>query len=183
MTSQVVKSRTGCNQIFQLGSYTGTAWELVEQILRGDIKPVGSHKSPPKPPTSCYPFTMLAAIPEDKIITFLRKVVEGEWTFVQIRMACKTYKTMSRVRKEVMTHVCAVTDIMTKHPIPTWSNVKTLFPLLASSEFLDPWISWTSSRKNVEEMPPSFVKAMNDLPNTAKQLQITHFKKKKTAKR
>ena len=183
MTSQVVKSRSGCNQIFQLGSYTGQTWDLVDQILKGDIKPIGSSRRPPKPPTSCYPFTMLAAIPEDKVITFLRKVVEGEWTFVQIRNACKTYKTKARVRKEVVTHVSAVTDIMTKHPVPTWSNVKTLYPLLAAKEFLDPWITWTSSRKNVEEMPSSFVKAMNDLLKTAKQLQVAYFKKNQPAKR
>ena len=42
MTSQVVKSRSGCNQISQLGSYTGQAWDLVDQILRGDIRPIGT---------------------------------------------------------------------------------------------------------------------------------------------
>ena len=134
-----------------MGSYTVQAWELVDQILRGDIKSGGSHKKAPKPPTSCYP--MLAALPEAKIIVFLRKVVEGEWTFVQIQQARKTFKTQTRVRKEVMAHVCAVTDIMTKHPIPTWQHMKNLFPPLASPEFLDPWITWPSTRKNMEEMP------------------------------
>ena len=61
--------------------------------------------------------------------------------------------------------------------------MKTLFPLLASSEFLDPWISWTSSRKNVEEMPSSFVKAMNDLLKTAKQLHVAHFTKQPTSEK
>ena len=82
-----------------------------------------------------------------------------------------------------MTHVCAVTDIMTKHPIPTWQDAKNLFTVLASSEFLDPWISWSSSRKNVEEMPGSFVKAMNDLLKTAKQLQVAHFTKQPTSEK
>jgi hypothetical protein len=175
--TKLVDSIATSKQIHALCMHQGQVWDLIAEILQGNVAPVPGKKKAPAPPKSCYPFNCMGGIPATTVVTSLQKVIAGEWTVATLRKQCVLYKAKRRVRGEVVQILLQKTDLASKceDENPTWDEVRKFYPSVTDPAFLGPWFTFVATLKLADPMPGTFIAAMNELITFANQIQVRIF--------
>lgn len=163
VTARVCTSVSSAQNVFMLAKHQGECWDLILQILKGETQPLPNKKKPQGKPTSAYPFAEMSTLPEETVCKYLKKVIEGEWSYGSLRLNCKMWKSRRKVKDAIKDHLILNTGIVDEHEGEdvTWKHVTQKYPALALKSFLQPWYSYCSKIPVKQSMPSSFHTAVS----------------------
>lgn len=147
-------------QLWSLASRSTPVWDLLAQIMRGDIVQCGSRKSnsnrrrgqkvASREVKSASAFTNIGGVDDSVLIPLLEDIVKGRSTLTKLNDQCGLTKARMRVQTAVLTD-CKVR-------LTSWEDAVRAFPRACDTAFVERW-AVTVNRlriKQKDQLPEPF---------------------------
>ena len=125
---------------YQTAKRTGAVRERIEQVLSGACRLNSAGK--PKKPTGHYWATHIGGIPDDDLVVFLDRCIEGDTDLKFFSTQCQQFKLEQKVRE------C----ILVETALETWAELQAKYPNLAADSFISSWLpAWDAQTKAIRQ--------------------------------
>ena len=140
-----VSLRTGSKGSFDqnitIAQRTGPVFDLIAKIFKGEVANLKSTDKPVKPPTGVGHFKMMGGIPDEKLIEWLQRVVQGDDETKDFAQNCLRYKQKFSIREAIIEYIKVVRD----RDHVTWDLVVSEWPSIGDEAWFDLLMGWVGS--------------------------------------
>lgn len=145
-----VGSKGAFDQNITIAQKTGPVWDNICKIFKGEVEVLAATKKPPKAPTGVGHFKFMGTIPDEKLNTWLERVVQGQETIKEFGVNCQKYKQKIGVKQAIVDYVKVIRD---KEQL-TWDDMVEEWPSLGETVWFELVMGWVGS-VNVTELTNS----------------------------
>ena len=140
-----VSLRTGSKGSFDqnitIAQRTGPVFDLIAKIFKGEVANLKSTDKPVKPPTGVGHFKMMGGVPDEKLIEWLQRVVQGDDETKDFAQNCLRYKQKFSIREAIIEYIKVVRD----RDHVTWDLVVSEWPSIGDEAWFDLLMGWVGS--------------------------------------
>ena len=110
-----------------------TVWDLMERIFNGEFI-VNKELKGQKKPDAVTHFTSMSGIPNHKLISWLQRILDGEWLTSTFLKRCNIYKKAEKVSAQILEYIAIQRP---KYMFTTMSDVAKVYPAVAEASWFD----------------------------------------------
>jgi hypothetical protein len=147
--------------------HEGEVWDLLECIFNGKYK-INKKLRGQKQPTALTHFSSMANIPSTKLIAWLTRVCEGQWTCKQFAQRVALYKLNERVKDDLLEYV---KQLRPDYRLQTLSKLIEIYPMAGQAMWFEALVKCVSQKK--KEKLSAHAKSMIDDMLKAQELANT----------
>ena len=141
-----VSTRTGSKGSFDqnitIAQRTGPVFDLIAKIFKGEVANLKITNKPVKPPTGVGHFKMMGGIPDEQLIQWLERVVQGDDETKDFANNCLRYKQRLSIREAIIEYIRIVRD---RQKDLTWEAVVEEWPNIGDDAWFDLLMGWVGS--------------------------------------
>lgn len=126
-----------------VAKYDVSIWKLISKIFEGEYVKNPKLKGQTTPKSFGH-FNEMGGIPNEDLIRWLERVVNGTWTTKIFNNRCQLYKKTVRVRADIVEFV---NTIRPEHGFEDFDKVAMMYPKMADPNWWNGVISWVSDKK------------------------------------
>lgn len=133
--------------LWQVAAKTGKVWDLLSQLLAGDIKK-GQGKSLPKPIKSTSMIAGMGGLEDSDLALILQEVIDGTLDIGKFNQRCAQFKATIKVQ----------TAVLNELDLSDWCVAMTSHPHSTSVDFAARWVTYLVQKqtKARDPLPQNF---------------------------
>ena len=140
-----VSTRTGSKGSFDqnitIAQRTGPVFDLIAKIFKGEVANLKTTDKPVKPPTGVGHFKMMGGIPDEKLVEWLQRVVQGDDETKDFAQNCLRYKQKFSIREAIVEYIQVVRD----RENLTWDLVVQEWPNIGDEAWFALLMGWVGA--------------------------------------
>ena len=129
------------DQNMTIAKRTGTVWDYIAKIFKGEVDVLKATGKPPKAPTGVGHFKNMGGVPDGKLEEWLEKVVNGVETTKEFSFRCIRHKQRKSVQEVIVEYISVIrerTDL-------TWEDACAEWPSIGDETWFELLMGWCGS--------------------------------------